>query len=159
MRDWLHRQRIDRTFLIWLVILLMIFPILLGLVLFGPMDLSDGNATETIGYSLIGFLVAAGLSLLYMAVIGLPIALLVWIAGLALLRPMGLGPRASAILSAIIASVAMMLPFAFRIGGGSSQRTMTAALLLGLIPGLVSALYFHIAYRGATWEERDGHET
>ena len=89
----------------------------------------------------------------YMAVIGLPLAALCWIAGLGLLRRAGLGPRASATLSGGLASVAMMLPAALRIGGGSTSRTTGVMVMLGLIPCLISIVYFLIAYRSTTWDE------
>ncbi|WP_299841358.1 hypothetical protein [uncultured Paracoccus sp.] len=153
MRDWLSRHGIDRRPLIWLVILLALFPILLAVMIFSPLDVQSGDPSQTIGYSMVAFLIGAGLALLYMAVIGLPLAALCWIGVFALLRRMGLGPRASATLSGGLASVAMMLPAALRIGGGSTSRTIGVMVMLGLIPCIISIIYFLITYRSTTWDD------
>jgi hypothetical protein len=153
VRQWLRRRGIDRKILIWLAILLALFPILLGLMIFARLDLSTGDPSQTIGYALVPFIIGAGLALLYMAVIGLPLAALCWIGVFALLHRTGLGPRASATLSGGLASVAMMLPAALRIGGGSTSGTLGIMVMLGLIPCIISITYFLITYRSATWHD------
>ncbi|MFD1882415.1 hypothetical protein [Paracoccus pacificus] len=147
MRDWLRRYQIDRRFVIWIVILLLIFPILLGLVIFAGNDLSSDGSGQLFGYALTTFIVAALLSLLYMGAVGLPIILVIWVAVIAALRPTRFSARQRAIMAAVAASLAATVPAALRIGRGSVGTTLGAAAFLGAVPCLVSAIYFLRVYR------------
>lgn len=152
MRHRLQQFGINRKFLIWMLLLLVAFPVLIGIVVFSQVDPVGPEANERFGYAVMMFLVGVIVSGLYMLGVGLPVAAIVWVGLFALLRRWRRSPRMAATLAGAAASLAGAVPAGAWLGVTEFAQLVGVSLVIGGIPCVISIIYFLFAYRGISWQ-------